>query len=569
MAIWRDLSVREAISKIKNQEIVLPVIQRRLVWEEDSMELLFDSLLKGNSFGSIICIEEERNTKPLFAFRQFTPDGEMERSIERDELSKNHWFVIDGQQRLQSFYIGLCGSYHGKRLYFDLFSDFAHSEYDFKFAEQPDKLSKQNRERAETGLKDCLWCAVDALYDRLNQTRNSDQVAEEWIKKYGLEDHIQIRHVERNVRRFFEEIFSGSSIGISTVNINRSLDDVENRQMIVELFRRLNDGGTKLSSYDLAASMFKGFDYKMESYLDEITREYSALGVDQDTFIKLILILNDKPTKEMVDLTVEDAEYATDNYERISKSLCAMRNFLKASGHEKWFLSTRKRSVIPLYFIVYHIFYSDIPTDRLGGMFDRFDTADKNFCSMKSWLQMSLMNRVFSRGCGWIPYRTGVRKIHAVMKAHKGGQFPKDDLLRVYKTHPLNSFSDCVTDDSLGSFDRDYLFYLLYNASSSFRAEDIDHIHPKSLLESRGYDYSEINTICNYQLLEAGTNRGEKNGRELYDWISEYVEPENLSEYLRRHHIPDNPELWKSENYQEFLRERTVLLIRTLRDAIS
>lgn len=568
MATWKNLNVSDAISKIKDQEIVLPVIQRRLVWEEESMELLFDSLLKGNSFGSIICIEEERNTKPLFAFRQFTLDGENEHSIEMDELPKNHWFVIDGQQRLQSFYIGLCGSYHGKQLYFDLYSDYAHSEYDFKFAERSDKLSKQNRERPETGIKDCLWYLVPALFERLNRTHDSDQVAEELIKKCELEDDKQIKHVERNVRRFYQEVFSGSSIGISTVNINRSLNDIENRQMIVELFRRLNDGGTKLSSYDLVASMFKGFDYKMEFYLDEITRKYGDLGIDQDTFIKLILILNDKPTKEMTDITAEDAEFATKNYTRISKSLCVMRTFLKASGNENWFLSTRKRSVIPLYFIVYHIFYSDISTDQLEGMFDRFDTADKNFCNMKSWLQLSLMNKVFSRGCGWIPYRTGVRKIHAVMKAHKGGQFPKDDLLWVYKTHPLNFFSDSVTADFLDSFDRDYLFYLLYNKSSSFRIEDIDHIHPKSLLEWR-YEYSDINTIRNYQLLEAGTNRGEKNGKELYVWISEYVKPENRNEYLRRHHIPNDSKLWKSENYKEFLRERTDLLIRALRDAIS
>ena len=119
MANWLSLSVKNAITKIKDGEIVLPVIQRRLVWTEDKMDLLFDSLLNGNSFGSIICIEEEKDSKPLFAFRPFTLDGNNKDSVEVKELPRTQWFIIDGQQRLQSFYIGLVGTYHGKRMYFD------------------------------------------------------------------------------------------------------------------------------------------------------------------------------------------------------------------------------------------------------------------------------------------------------------------------------------------------------------------------------------------------------------------------------------------------------------------
>ena len=107
MANWKSYSVKDIVTKIKDDEIVLPVIQRRLVWAEEKMELLFGSLLRGDSFGSVICIEEERYSKPLFAFRVFTRDGNNVASQEVSELSKTQWFIIDGQQRLQSFYIGL------------------------------------------------------------------------------------------------------------------------------------------------------------------------------------------------------------------------------------------------------------------------------------------------------------------------------------------------------------------------------------------------------------------------------------------------------------------------------
>ncbi len=115
MASWEPLSVHDTLGKITEGLFVLPVIQRRLVWEEEKMELLFDTLLKGNSFGGIIVIEEEKDEIPMFAHRAFTIDGTDIASVNSTERwSSTHYFVIDGQQRLQSFYIGLLGTYNSK-----------------------------------------------------------------------------------------------------------------------------------------------------------------------------------------------------------------------------------------------------------------------------------------------------------------------------------------------------------------------------------------------------------------------------------------------------------------------
>ena len=427
MANWTHLSVKNAITKIKDEEIVLPVIQRRLVWSEDKMELLFDSLLKGNSFGSIICIEEEKDTKPLFAYRTFTRDGNNVASQEVDELSKTRWFIIDGQQRLQSFYIGLTGTLNRKRLYFDLFSNYEDMEYEFRFAVKADELPQTNNERTSACMINaCLWYPVDDLFQRLSITAKARQVSKEIIKKSEIEDNVQIEVIENNVQDFFDAVFADESVGISKVSINKSKNVIENRQLIVELFRRLNDGGTKLSSYDLVASMFKGFDYKMEQFLDNVVSENSDIGIDQDILIKLLLILNDKPSKEMSDLMAEDAEFATSNYERIQATLKTLRKFLVASANYNWFATAKNRSAIPLYFLAYHIFYSETKTEILENMFEHFDTNDKNCQEMAVWMRLSLLNKVFSRGCGWIPYKTGIRKIHKVMEKNKGKQFPKD-----------------------------------------------------------------------------------------------------------------------------------------------
>jgi len=41
MANWEDLRIMDVIEKIQKEEIVLPVIQRELVWDEEKIILLF------------------------------------------------------------------------------------------------------------------------------------------------------------------------------------------------------------------------------------------------------------------------------------------------------------------------------------------------------------------------------------------------------------------------------------------------------------------------------------------------------------------------------------------------
>jgi hypothetical protein len=96
MAIWKSYRIVEVIADIEDEKFVLSVIQRRLVRDEEKMELLFDTLLKGDSFGGIMVIEEESDSKPLFNYRPFTKDGSIIRSRQIERLPQLQSFVIDG-----------------------------------------------------------------------------------------------------------------------------------------------------------------------------------------------------------------------------------------------------------------------------------------------------------------------------------------------------------------------------------------------------------------------------------------------------------------------------------------
>ena len=328
------------------------------------------------------------------------------------------------------------------------------------------------------------------------------------------------------------------------------------------MFKRLNDGGTKLSQYDLVAVKLKSFDDKMDKLLYEITSKNDDIGFDQDTLIKLLLILNDKPNKTMLDMKKEDADFAVTNFERIRTTLEMLKKFLKASNHLEWFSSSNK-SAIPLYILAYHIFYRYGGINSLHFLFDRFDT-DKNFYSMFLWLKLSLLNQVFKKGCGWIPEMTGIKMMHEIMKKNKGKNFPSDELFRLYKRR-LHNFIDAenITPEALDSFSQDYVFYLIYGGvRSAIRFEDKDHIQPFSLLESAGVKLQKINSIGNLMLIDRKTNRGSKNDQELNVWLANI---DNWKEFITRHLIPENQNLWTISKFNSFLRARQRLIVSKIK----
>jgi len=571
MAVWKAIKIFEAINNIVDNTYVLPVIQRRLVWDEEKMELIFDTLLKGDSFGGIIVLKEEKGTEPLFAFRPFTKDGSEIDSINVNKLDQNIFLVIDGQQRLQSFYIGMLGSFNGKKLYFNLLNDYNMQVFEFKFANDSTKLPKKSKDN-EGVEQDNLWYQVNSLFNRLKETRDDRQVADEIIKSNQV-DKDKESYIYKNVGIFYDRIFKDDVLGISNVDVNKSYDISFNRQKIVESFKRLNDGGTRLQSFDLVASRLKGLNWTMEEFLDEVTKNYRNIGVGQDFIIKLIFLLQDDHKKVMLDFKEEDADFAINNQERIKATLDSLLKYLKLSELYDYYNGGR-RSAIPLYFVSYHIFHKSVESSNILNIFDNFDTSNEDFKNMSYWLYISLLFGVFrSRGPGWDANTTGISKILDTIKKYRDKNFPVYELFAVYQNHPLHMFSESTTKHTIENCDKNFLFYLVYNRRETIGNQDIDHIHPKSLLRDNNIEWEKINSIANYQLIDSGTNRNIKRAKPLKDWILSDIN--NKKAYLERHLIPHNPDnlndtsLWEISCFDQFLNERRTLIVSKVQSVIN
>ncbi|WP_341840407.1 GmrSD restriction endonuclease domain-containing protein [Chitinophaga caseinilytica] len=559
MAVWKAYRITEILNDIEDGKYVLPVIQRRLVWEEDKMIQLFDTLLKGDSFGGIMVIQEEKGKSPLFNFRPFTKDGSRIDSREIKTLNQTQYFVIDGQQRLQSFYIGLKGTLNGKVLYFDLFSNYK-KQFEFCFEVDSKKLAIQPKDTSERTISEHNWHLVETLLTRLKDTNDEDEVAAEIIEDQSITDEYHKEHIKRNVKAFYKNVVTSEAIGISKVSLNKELDNKGNKQRIVELFRRLNDGGTRLSAFDLVASILKGFNWKMEEFLESTLEDYKDLGLTQDNLIKLIFLLRDNPVKEMTDIEEDDATFAIDNHERITSVLVATRKFLIESGLHNYY-KDGNRSFIPLYFIAYHLYHKSIDNAALQNYFNNHDASNTDFPLMKKWMYYSLLNGVFrSRGAGWIAYSTGVKKILNVIKSHKGQVFPLQVLFSVYYNHGI-TFTEDIEVSKIESFESQFLYYLMYDRRQVIRIQDTDHIMPKNILEGK-YEWNEINSIANFQLIDYGTNRGEKNGKPFQEWIQNFVQ--DKANYITKHLIPVDESTWKESQFEIFSKERANLIFEKI-----
>lgn len=567
MAIWKTYRVADVVNEIEEDKFVLPVIQRSLVWTEDKMELLFDTLLKGDSFGGIMVIEEEKDTKPLFNYRPFTKDGYFIPSGQVDTLKQNQFFVIDGQQRLQTFYIGLKGTINGKNLYFDLFSNF-NSEYEFKFEKDENKLPEKSKENIDRNIQEHFWYPAKELLRRLKDTNDEDQVADEIIKKKDIAEDNEKSHITKNVKAFYKNVITAETLGLSKVVINKSRPEIENRQRIVELFRRLNDGGTRLSSFDLVASILKGFSWEMEGFLNEMLEKYKDIGLTQDNLIKLIFLLQDNHNKEMASIEPTDAEFAIQNSERIKCTIKALKDFLECSKTLDYYKEAN-RSFIPLFFISYHLFHKIIDNNALMNYFNNYETGNVDFPLMKRWLYHSLINGVFrSKGAGWIPYKTGIKKILEVIKNYKNEVFPIEKIFEAYKNHPI-TFTTTYTSSNLDQLDSSFVYYLMYDRARTTRTNDIDHIMPKNILEANEVDWGKINSIKNFQLLDLGTNRGAKNGKPFKEWVNNKEFVKDKLAYVRLHLIPSDETLWTEDKFEDFIEARAELILEKLNTYVT
>lgn len=549
----QHLSIRKIVNYINNSieqgGFWLPNIQRHFVWSTDQIIKLFDSIMREYPIGTLMIWKTDQTIR----CRRFISTYRENMSITETYETPNEnqkMLVLDGQQRLQSMYIALKGSYNNEELYIDVLHDIDKDEdikYKFKF------LKDNSKEKGFIKLK-------DIVFSNKKPTIISKEVIKK-IKTSGMEisesDEDKITEVIEQIVYIF---------CVQDVICYQVLDSVDNKDIynendIVEIFIRANSGGTILEKSDLLFALLTVYMDDIEERLENLLKEINAVGYkfNRDFILKTCLTLIGAGSKYEVNKfrKPENMQNINDNWEYICNSITDVKDFI----YGKTYLRCDKslgayNPLIPIIYLRYK--YKD-----------KYYKAINN--GLSNWLIKTILLGVYSGSADSIIDST-------IKDIDDKGDINFESLKTIFRNR--NKSID-ITEESILSAGYNtesarrklYLLFSLwygqFNFTPSFKdnSPNIDHIFPQSLLKSikvigekgrpvQKYKSDEINQIANCMLLTANENQGSGKGAIPPEkWFKD-----KSKEYLVMHLIPENEELWKVENYELFIEERKKLI---------
>jgi uncharacterized protein with ParB-like and HNH nuclease domain len=279
-------SIRKMVTYLNNEEqgggFWLPNIQRPFVWSEDQIGRLFDSIMREYPISTLLVWK----TKSPIRRRKFIDNYRYSLRLSDfyvPEDNKVKLLVLDGQQRLQSLFIGLKGSYEKRELFFNILSgDLVSPEdirYQFKF------LDPSTAKFPWIKVKDVVFS--NHLFNRIAQS----------IIEKAQEDLIdeQINRIQDNVACTIKQFCNDDIL------VYQELDGIDNPSIyreddVVEIFIRANAGGTKLGKSDLLFSLLTASWEESSENLEELLEELNKTGYSftRDFILKTCLTLLDK-----------------------------------------------------------------------------------------------------------------------------------------------------------------------------------------------------------------------------------------------------------------------------------
>lgn len=546
-------TIRKTVGNLNNEESDgggwwLPNIQRPFVWSEDQMGRLFDSIMRQYPISTLLIWR----TKSEIKRRRFIDN--YKHSLRLTDFyvpsdNKVKRLVLDGQQRLQSLFIGLRGSHEGRELHFDVLSgDLVAPEdirYRFRF------LDPTQAEWPWVKFKSIVFSGA-----------TTTKLTSEVISKAPahLTDAQQVR-VQENLERVRMEFAQDENIAFQELD---SIDepDAYSENDVVEIFIRANSGGTKLGKSDLLFSLLTSSWEEADLALEELLEALNKTGYafDRDFVLKACLTLLDKGARYEVS-KFRDGKTKEDiitNWDKIIAAIKDVRDFLYGKTY------IRHDKALPSYLVLIPVIYF------------RYHFAEKwpKAQRLDDYLLRSLMAGAFSGSPDNL--------IDKCVKTIKDDQdFITSHIFdTIYADgRSLELSPDLLLSLRYGEKELHLFFNLWYrefNYQPAFANNEpqVDHIFPQSILREVKdvspetgrrsiirYKAEQRDQVANCMLLTAKENgAGGKSDTTPEEWFDAKVK-EIGSSYLDMHLIPNDRSLWKLENFDRFIEERKKLIL--------
>jgi len=577
MSFQTPITILQVIENIQSNQYVLPAIQREFVWTDEQIVRLFDSLMRGYPIGSFLFWKIKPDKITDFQFYRFM-DKYHQRDCRRNEpiqltSQTERTAILDGQQRFTALSIGLNGYYADKLPYYRWSSDYAFPKrklylnllakpdyesdmaYEFKMLKDEDVTERDDKH---------FWFRVG----QIQQFKSMNEVFK-YCNKSGLVG-AELEHPSETLLKLWEVILNANVI-------NYFLEEEHNLDKVLNIFIRVNSGGTSLSYSDILLSIatadWKTHDAREEMYnlVDELNKLGESFNFDKDFVLKACLVLTDIPTVafKINNFNKDNMIKIENNWTNVKEALNKTVRLLSTWGYSRDTLASNN-AVIPL---AYYIMKKGSPNEILTSSSFEVDRE-----KMQRWLMRALLKQTFSGQPDNV-----LTKIRRVI-SENNNSFPEAAIYEALRgTAKSMGFDeaqiDGLLDSHYGEGNTFTILALLYPWLKYDQHFHMDHIFPRSMfkpkiLRKKGIPEEKWNLWLDYkddlgnlQLLQGKVNQN-KADKEFEDWLqdmqSELVE---LEAYKKQHMIPDVDLSFL--NFPNFLEARTQILREKLKKLLG
>lgn len=573
------ITIAQAIERIHRNEYLLPAFQRDFVWSAEQIEKLFDSLMKGYPISSMLFWKVKGGTKTDFRFYKFLSAFIQYHRICNDPIPTDNindfYAVLDGQQRLMSLYIGLCGSY----AYKDYRKRWDYSEYNFPTRHLYFNISRKYTQ--EESDREFIFSFVDKNISK-EKDLFIDKSNEKWFRvgkilalhqdyNYGIDEFAEDNNIDKESKRLLRLL---DNVIHTKLNINFYEEDEQKPDKAVNIFIRINSGGTALSFSDILMSIAiancKQMDAKTEiKNLVEHVRS-KGFNISHDFILKSFLYLYHKDVRSLItSFNLGFIELVENNWTRIRDAVSNLFDLLRSFGLTD-FTMTSYNAAMP---ILYYLYHKDIYQDFYKKMGNREDCE-----IIKKWLFSILLRRAFGASADSVlaqSRRAYTTDITGSYIKETVTLFPATEINS--EIRKLSDVGDDFIEDLLYSQkDSRYSFPILamMYPNLDYRNNNFhqDHLHPASAyndLEEKDkekYGWQVYNSILNLQMLDANENES-KNAKPLEKWVSEQTRNKDMRKFMEDHLIPDTD--LSLSNFSDFIEKRKAMLVQRIRKMIN
>jgi uncharacterized protein with ParB-like and HNH nuclease domain len=578
MPFVEPATIKDAIESIHKKTYLLPAIQREFVWRPEQIERLFDSIMRDYPISTFLFWEVNSQNKNNYQFYEFVRDYHERDNRHNAKANTNGESdiiaILDGQQRLTSLYIALKGTYAYKlprkrwdnkdafpprKLCLNMSSPSKEMdlEYEFKFLTESERCENKDGK---------VWYVVG---DVLN-FKEPHEVHEYVIENVDTSNKEKHRFASKALYKL-HEVINKSKV------INFFLEKGESLDKVLNIFIRVNSGGTQLSYSDLLLSIAstrwseKDAREEITDLVDSLNSIGMGFNFNKDFVLKSCLVISD--FKEIAfkadNFNQSNMKKIESRWESISDSISLAVVLMSSLGYNRETL-TSNNAVIP---IAYYLNKIGNPAKFVDSSSYRTDRK-----LIFKWLAVALLKRIFSGQQDNV-----LRSIRDSMADTSKG-FPFQQISsQLKKIHKSIAFdADDLENLLYYEYGQPYTYSvlaLIYSSLDFSNKFHQDHIFPRKFftvtrLRKAGIQADDIdiymenfNSIGNLQLLKGIPNQ-EKSAKDFRKWLEdEFPDKNDRKEYMNTHFIPDVDLSLK--NFPEFIEQREKLLVAAFKKLLK